>query len=129
MAATASQGKSFTLFMVAITAAAAGVAYFSTGAGKLALVVGLAGLAISAISFFKIKSEEGNTGTVAQPVMLQLAGVVSVLAGWLVVLFGIHAVSSVGGRFFTTILGMAISLLGVVVLLPAAANKNAIWKA
>jgi hypothetical protein len=129
MAATASQGKSFTLFMVAITAAAAGVAFFSTGAGKLALVVGLIGLAISAISFIKIKPEEGKTGSVLQPVVLQLAGVASVLAGWLVVLFGIHAASSVSGRLFTTLLGLVISLLGVVVLLPAAANKNAIWKA
>lgn len=129
MAATASQGKSFTLFMVAITVAAAGIAYFSTGMGKVALVIGIIGLAISAISFLTLKPQEGKTGSVIQPVVLQLAGVASVLAGWLVVLFGIHVTSSVGGRLVTTLLGLAISLLGVVVLLPVAANKNAIWKA
>jgi hypothetical protein len=30
---------------------------------------------------------------------------------------------------FTSILGIAITLVGTLVLLPAAANKNAIWKA
>lgn len=129
MAATTSQGKSFTLFIAGITVAAAGIAYFSTGMGKLSLVVGLIALAVSAISFFKIKPQEGKTGSVVQPIVLQLAGVASVLGGWLIVLFGIHAASSVGGRLFTTILGLVVSLIGVVVLLPLAANKNAIWKA
>jgi len=129
MAATTSQGKTFTLFMVGITAACAGIAYFSTASGKLALLVGLVGLAISAAGFFKIKPLEGKTGTTPQPIALKLAGIVSALVGWYVVLIGIHLVASVGGRLFTTILGLTISLVGVLVFLPAAANKNAIWKA
>ena len=40
MAATKSQGKDFTLFMVGLTAVCAGIAFFSSGAGKVALVVG-----------------------------------------------------------------------------------------
>lgn len=47
MAATTSQGKTFSLFIVAITVAAAGIAYFSTGGGKVALVVGLVGICAS----------------------------------------------------------------------------------
>jgi len=129
MAATTSQGKTFTLFMVAITAACAGIAYFSTASGKLALVIGLLGLGISALSFIKIKPQEGKTGYRPQPLALISAGVVSVLAGWGVVLFGIHLTSSVGGRMVTSLLGLAISLVGMLVLLPMAANKNALWKA
>jgi hypothetical protein len=129
MAATTSQGKTFTLFMVAITAACAGIAYFSTASGKLALVIGLIGLGISMLSFIKIKPQEGKTGSRPQPLALILGGVVSVLLGWGVVLFGIHLTAGVGGRMFTTLLGLAISLLGMLVLLPAAANKNALWKA
>lgn len=128
MAATTSQGKVFTLFMVGITAACAGIAYFSTASGKLALLIGLVGLGISAAGFFKIKPLEGKTGATPQPIVLKLAGIVSVLVGWYVVLIGIHLTASIGGRLFTTLLGLAISLVGVLVLLPAAANKNAIWK-
>lgn len=129
MAATTSQGRTFTLFMVAATATAAGLAYFSTGAGKAALAVGVVALVVSMVGFFNIKPLEGKTGATAQPVVLKLAGIGSILLGWYVVLIGIHLTASVGGRLFTTLLGLAISLVGVLVLLPAAANKNAIWKA
>lgn len=129
MAATTSQGRTFTLFMVGITAACAGIAYFSTASGKAALLVGLVGLGISLASFIKIKPLEGKTGSANQPFVLKLAGIASVLVGWYIVLIGIHLTASVGGRLVTTLLGFAVSLVGVLVLLPAAANKNAIWKA
>jgi hypothetical protein len=129
MAATTSQGKTFSLFMLAITVAAAGLAYVSTGGGKAALVIGLIGVVASMASFLKIKPLEGKTGTAADPTVLKLAGVVCALVGWLIVLFGIHLSSSVGGRLATTLLGLAVSLAGVIGLLPAAARKNAIWKA
>jgi hypothetical protein len=129
MAATTSQGKTFSLFMVAITVAAAGLAYLSTGGGKAALVVGLIGVAASLAGFLKIKPLEGKTGTADDPTVLKLAGVGCALGGWLIVLYGIHLSSSVGGRLTTTLIGLAVSLTGVVGLLPAAARKNAIWKA
>lgn len=129
MAATKSQGKSFTVFMVGLTIAAAGIAAFASGAGKLALVVGLALFVVSLAWFFKIKPEEGKTGTVAQPLVLKLAGLALALGGWIVVLLGLHLTSAVGGRLFVTILGLAISLTGVIGVLPVAASKNAIWKA
>ena len=37
MAATKSQGRDFALFMVGLTAVCAGIAFFSSGVGKLAL--------------------------------------------------------------------------------------------
>ena len=129
MAATTSQGKSFTLFMVAITVAAAGLAYASTGAGKAALAVGLIGVAASLGYFLKIKPLEGKVAMSDDPVVMKLAGIVCALGGWLIVLYGIHLSSSVSGRLATTLIGLAVTLAGVIGLLPAAARKNAIWKA
>ena len=129
MAATKSQGRAFGIFMVGITTACAGIANFSSGGGKLALAIGLVVLLISLGSFIKIKPEEGKVPSALQPFALKLAGVVCAAGGWLVVLYGIHLTSSVSGRFATTLVGFAITLAGVLYFLPAAANKNAIWKA
>lgn len=129
MAATTSQGKSFALFMVGATVTSAGIAAIATGLGKLALVVGIVVLIVSCVNFFKIKPEEGKTARGAQPAVMKLAGVVVAVVGWLIVLFGIHMTAAVYGRLVLTLIGLAVSLCGILILLPAAANKNAIWKA
>jgi uncharacterized membrane protein YgaE (UPF0421/DUF939 family) len=79
--------------------------------------------------FLKIKPLEGKTGTTAQPFVLQVAGVGAALLGWVIVLYGIHLSSAVTGRMVTSLVGLAVSLFGVLYLLPMAARKNAIWKA
>jgi hypothetical protein len=129
MAATTSQGKQFTLFMVGLTATCAGIAFFDSGAAKIALIVGLIALAISLWGFFKIKPLEGKTGAGPQPAVMKLIGVVVVLGGWLFVLLGLHLAASVGARMTTSIVGFAISIAGIFFVLVPAANKNAIWKA
>jgi hypothetical protein len=129
MAATKSQGKAFTLFMAGLTTASAGVAYFSSGSGKAAFVIGLIVVAVSFGMFLKLKPLEGKVSASAQPTVMKLAGVAVVLLGWLTVLYGLHLTASVSGRMATTIIGFAISLVGALYILPAAANKNAIWKA
>lgn len=129
MAATKSQGRAFTLFMAGATVAAAGIAYLSTGSGKLALVLGLVVVAVSFGLFVKIKPEEGVVPENVQPAVMRLVGVATTVLGWLVVLFGLHLSSSVSGRLATTIVGLVVSLVGVLYVLPTAANKNAIWKA
>lgn len=129
MAATKSQGKAFSVFIVGLTAATAGIASFSSGGGKLLLVVGLIVFAISFGWFFKIKPLEGRAALGAQPAVKKLIGVVVALLGWLTVLFGLHATPSVAGRMTTTLVGLAISLVGVLYVLPVASSKNAIWKA
>ncbi len=129
MAATKSQGRAFTLFMAGLTAASAGVAYFSSGSGKVAFIVGLIAVVVSLAIFLKIKPQEGKIAVGAQPAVLKLAGVAVVLLGWLTVLYGLHLTASVSGRMATTLIGFAISLVGVLYVLPAASNKNAIWKA
>jgi hypothetical protein len=129
MAATKSQGKNFTLFMAGLTAVCAGIAFFSSGAAKVALILGLAAVALSLWGFFKIKPLEGKTGGGAQPAVMKLIGVAVVAGGWLFVLFGLHLTSSVGGRMATSIVGFAISLAGICYVLAPASSKNAIWKA
>jgi len=128
MAATTSQGKSFALFIAGLTVAAAGLAYVASGTGKLALVVGIAVLLGAFAYFLKIKPAEGKVAEAAQPAFLKLAGLGAAIAGWLIVLFGLHLTPSVGGRMATTLIGLLVSLVGVIGILPVAANKNAIWK-
>ncbi len=129
MAATTSQGKSFTIFMVGATTAAAGLAYSSSGGGIAALVLGLILIGISFVGFIKIKPMEGRTGETEQPLALRVTGIISVLLGWCIVLVGIHLTASVSGRMVTSLVGLAISLVGMLYFLPVASNKNAIWKA
>jgi hypothetical protein len=129
MAAPKSQGRSFTLVIVGITAAAIGVASFSSGVGKLALIGGLVVLAASFGYFLKIKPEEGKVADKGQPAVIRVAGVLAAFLGWVIVLFGLNLSATVSGRMVTTIIGIAVSLVGSLALLPAAANKNPIWKA
>ncbi len=129
MAATKSQGRDFTLFMVGLTAVCAGIAFSDSGTGKLALVVGALAVIGSLWGFFKIKPLEGKTGVGPQPAIMKLIGVAVVLGGWLFVLFGLHMTASVGARMTTSIVGFAISIAGIFFVLVPASNKNAIWKA
>ena len=129
MAATKAQGRAFTLFMGGLTAATAGIAFFSSGSGKAALVLGAAAVAFSLFRFLKIKPDEGKVALGSQPAAQKLIGVVLALAGWVVVLFGLHLTASVSGRMTTTLIGFAVTLVGVLYVLPSAASKNAIWKA
>lgn len=129
MAATTSQGRKFTLFMLGLTAACAGIAFFSSGMAKVALALGLVAVAVSFWGFFKIKPLEGKTAGGAQPAVMKLIGLAVVVAGWLIVLFGLHMSAGVGGRMLTSIVGLAISLIGICYVLAPASSKNAIWKA
>jgi uncharacterized membrane protein YidH (DUF202 family) len=128
MAATKVQGKSFTLFLVGLTAAAAGIAYLSSTGGKVVLLIGAVVVAASFWKFLQIKPEEGKVALRSQPAVQKLVGVALTLLGWLVVLAGLFVTSSISGRLFTSIVGLAISLVGVLYILPSATSKNAIWK-
>jgi heme/copper-type cytochrome/quinol oxidase subunit 4 len=129
MAANKQQGQWFGLFLAGLTATCAGIYGFSGGIGKAALVIGLVVLAVSFLRFLKLKPLEGKPALGAQPAIMKLVGVLVVVAGWLLVLFGLHIASGVGGRLVFALVGLAISLVGIIYILPAACNKNAIWKA
>ncbi len=60
---------------------------------------------------------------------MKAIGVLVAAGGWILTLLGLHLASGVGGRMVFAVIGLAVSLIGVVVILPAACNKNAIWKA
>jgi len=129
MAANKQQGQWFGLFLAGLTAACAGAYDFSGVLGKLALVVGLVVLAISFLRFLKLKPLEGKPALGSQPALMKLIGVVVVAGGWLLVLFGLHITAGVGGRLIIALIGLAVSLFGMIYILPAACNRNAIWKA
>lgn len=129
MAANKGQGRSFALFLVGLTTAGAGLGVLSGGMGMVVMLIGIVLLAVSLWNGFQLKPLEGKIALGAQPAMAKLAGVVVVLAGWGIVLFGLHLTPSVGGRMVAALVGIGIILVGVCYILPAACNKNAIWKA
>jgi hypothetical protein len=129
MAANKQQGQWYGLFLAGLTVTCAGIAGFSSGIGKAALVLGLIILAVTFWRFLQLKPLEGKVALGAQSAGVKLAGVAVTILGWLIVLFGLHVTSGVGGRMVTTIIGLIVSLVGVLGILPAACNKNAIWKA
>ncbi len=129
MAANKGQGRSVSLFLVGLTTACAGLGLLSGGMGSIVLLVGIAVLAVSLWQFFQLKPLEGKIALGSQPAVAKFLGVLVVIAGWAIVLFGLHLTPSVGGRLVTSIVGLAIILAGILYILPTACNKNAIWKA
>ena len=129
MAANTGQGRYFTLFLAALTLACAGIAYSSSGLGKVLVIVGVVGALASLFGTLGIKKLEGKTAQKAGAGIMKVAGALASCAGWLVTLVGLHLTQSTGGRMTFAILGIVISLFGLTYILPAAFNKNAIWKA
>lgn len=128
MAANTGQGRSFTTFLVGLTVACAGIAYWTGGFGKLLFIVGLVILVASLFGFLKLKPLEGKPAQRATPTMMKLTGAFLAAFGWVLTLFGMHLVPSTGGRIVFALVGIAVSLFGILYVLPSAFNKNAIWK-
>ena len=129
MAASTGQGRSFATFLVGLTVACTGIAYFSSGMGKLALLVGAAIVAASFLGFLKLKPLEGKPAQIGGAGGMKLLGAFIACFGWVLILFGLHVVTGTGGRIVLSLVGIAVSLFGIIFVLPAAFNKNAIWKA
>ena len=129
MAAHSGQGRSFATFIVGLTVACGGTAYFSSGMGKFALVVGVVIVALSLFQFLKLKPLEGPPAQIAGAGGTKALGAFIACFGWLLILAGLHIVTGTGGRIVLGLIGIAVSLFGIVFVLPAAFNKNAIWKA
>lgn len=126
MAANRSQGSYYTLFLVAATVLCAGI--FFSGAGKVLLIIGAVGILASLFGMLKIKPLEGKTAMKPSPLGMKLFGACLAALGWIITLFGMHMTPSVGGRLILSLVGIAVSLFGMLVVLPAAFNKNAVWK-
>jgi uncharacterized membrane protein len=129
MAANTGQGRGFTTFLVGLTVACVGIAYFSTGFGKALFVVGLVVLVASLFEFSKLKPLEGKPAIGPTPTVMKLVGAFLAASGWGITLFGMHLVDGTTGRLVLALVGIAVSLFGMIYVLPTAFNKNAIWKA
>jgi hypothetical protein len=129
MAATTGQGRGFTTFLIGFTAICAGVAYMSTGIGKLVLAAGAIIFVASLFGFSKIKPFEGKPAQKDTSTGMKLAGAIVAALGWGITLFGLHLVDGTSGRIILALVGIGFSLFGIVYILPTAFNKNAIWKA
>ena len=61
-------------------------------------------------------------------ILVKLVGVLLILVGWLLPVLTLTAVQSTGGRMFLSLLGIAISLVGILGVLNKLHLKDAIWK-
>jgi hypothetical protein len=129
MAASKSQGSFLTVFLVGLTVACAGIAYLSTGLGKVIAVVGAAIFLASLFGFLKIKPAEGKPAQKSGAEGMKALGALLAGLGWVVTLVGQHFTTATAGRMVAALVGIAVSLVGIIYVLPAAFNKNAIWKA
>jgi hypothetical protein len=129
MAANTGQGRGFITFLAGLTLACVGIAYFSSGMAKVLLLLGVVIVLASLFGFLKLKPMEGKPAQRAASMAMKLVGAFVAAFGWALTLFGMHLVDSVGGRIVFALAGIAVSLFGIVYVLPAALNKNAIWKA
>ena len=124
MAANKQQGSYLALFWTGATVLCAGLAYLAEGFGKLVLVLGLVAVVISLVGFLKIKPLEGKTAGVEGTTSLKLLGIAVALGGWFITIAGLHITTSVGGRMTFALVGIAVSLIGVLGVLPSAFGKN-----
>jgi hypothetical protein len=129
MAANKQQGSYLTLFWTACTVLCAGIAYFAEGFGKLVLLLGLAGVVISLVGFIKIKPLEGRTANPATIASMKILGIAVALGGWFITISGLHLTTSVGGRLIFALLGICVSLVGVLGVLPVAFGRSLAGKA
>jgi hypothetical protein len=129
MAANTGQGRGFTTFLVGFTVLCVGIAYLSSGFGKFLIAVGTVIFVASLFSFLKLKPLEGKPAQKSSPAVMKATGAGLSLFGWILTLFGMHLVPSVSGRIVFSLVGICVSLIGIVFVLPAVFNKNAIWKA
>lgn len=128
MAASKSQGSFFGLFLVGATVLCGGIAYSASATGKLLLLVGAGILLAAGAGFLKIKPLEGETPLHPGPEAMKWIGAGVVALGWVFTLGGLHFVEGNGGRIIVALLGIGVSLFGMLYVLPATFNKTAFWK-
>ena len=60
---------------------------------------------------------------------MKIVGLLMALAGWLIPILALPLTQSLTTRYILAVLGLAISLIGILGLLNKAHLKNALWKA
>ena len=59
---------------------------------------------------------------------MAIAGIVTTLLGFLIAFFSLSVTSSVSGRMVMVLIGIAVSLAGIIGLINPAYQKNANWR-
>ena len=59
---------------------------------------------------------------------MKLVGLVMAIVGWLIPVIALNFTASLGARFVACLVGLAVSLFGILVVLNKAHQKNAVWK-
>ena len=59
---------------------------------------------------------------------MMIAGIVITLLGWLIAIGSLGMTSSVGGRMVMVLVGLAVSLVGIIGVLNRAFLSKAIWR-
>jgi hypothetical protein len=129
MAASKTQGSYLALFWAAITALCAGLAYFAVGFGKLFLLIGAVAVIGSMVGFMKTKATEGTTAAPPGIPAMKAVGILVTWGGWLLTVVGLHLVASTGGRIILAVAGIAVSLVGIIGVLPTAFGRSVAGKA
>src|SRR5947207_2873880 len=114
MAANTGQGRGFTTFLVGFTGICAGL-YLSS---KALLAVGVIVVLVSLFQFLKLKALEGKTAQGPSALTMKLLGALLAALGWGITLFGMHLVDGTSGRIVLALVGIAVSLFGMIVVLP-----------
>jgi hypothetical protein len=60
---------------------------------------------------------------------MQIVGILLALIGWVIPVVGLTVTQSLSARFILVVLGIAISLTGILGVINKAHQKKAIWKA
>ena len=59
---------------------------------------------------------------------MKIAGLVVTLLGFLIAVFSLNATASVSGRMIMVLIGLVVSLVGIIAVLNTACQKNAVWR-
>ena len=59
---------------------------------------------------------------------MKFGGVVLAIVGWLIPVIALNYTQALGARLFLALVGIAISLVGILGVLNSAHQKTAIWK-
>ncbi len=114
MAASTGQGRSFATFLVGLTVACTGIAYFSSGMGKLASLLGAAIVAASLLGFLKLKPLEGKPAQNAGAGGMKSARSVHCMLRVGSDSCRLHLVTGTGGRIVLGLVGIGVSLFGII---------------
>ncbi len=129
MGANSTQAIAVLLFLVGFTVLAGGFA----GGGIPLTLLGLVLIGVSCFFFMKCKTWE-NKRPIRQAWIdsrrnqMTIAGIVVTFAGFLIALFSVGMTADNTMRLIIVLVGIAVSLIGIIGVLNRACLSNAIWK-